>query len=45
MEVEYQTWINVFEEEFPEAELYYSDLDDHPRLESGFSSSVFQVFE
>jgi hypothetical protein len=29
LEVEYQTWINVFENEFPETELYYPELTDH----------------
>lgn len=29
LDVEYRTWINVFEEEFPEAELYYPEPEDH----------------
>lgn len=29
LEVEYETWINVFEEKFPEAELYYPEPEDH----------------
>lgn len=29
LETEYTTWINVFEDEFPEAELYYPELTDH----------------
>jgi hypothetical protein len=28
LDVEYQTWINVFEEEFPDAELYYPQPED-----------------
>jgi len=29
VDVEYQTWVNVFEEEFPDAELYFPDPEDH----------------
>ena len=29
LETEYTTWIRVFEDEFPEAELYYPELSDH----------------
>lgn len=29
LEVEYRTWINVFEDAFPEAELYYPEPADH----------------
>ena len=29
VDVEYRTWINVFEEEFPDAELHYPEPDDH----------------
>jgi len=29
VDTEYRTWINVFEEEFPESDLYYPDPDDY----------------
>jgi hypothetical protein len=29
VDVEYRTWIQVFEDEFPEAELYYPEPDDY----------------
>jgi hypothetical protein len=29
VDVEYRTWIQVFEDEFPEAELYYAEPDDY----------------
>lgn len=29
IDVEYRTWINVFENAFPEAELYYPETDDY----------------
>jgi len=29
VDIEYRTWIGVFEEEFPDAELYYPDPEDH----------------
>ena len=29
VKVEYRTWINVFENEFSEAELYYPEPDNH----------------
>ena len=29
LENEYQTWINVFEDEFPDAELYYPELSEN----------------
>ena len=28
LEIEYTTWINVFEDEFSDAEIYYPDLDE-----------------
>ena len=29
VDVEYKTWISVFEEEFPDSELYYPDPSEH----------------
>ncbi|SDX28333.1 hypothetical protein SAMN05443574_12436 [Haloarcula vallismortis] len=29
VDIEYRTWINVFEEEFPDSDLYYADPDDY----------------
>lgn len=29
IDVEYRTWVNVFEDAFPEAELYYPEPEDH----------------
>jgi len=29
VDTEYRTWINVFEEEFPEADLYYPEPDEY----------------